>query len=101
LASNILSADSEQLQQISQMFADEADMVEQVTNHLYAKYGPLRGGDWEGEGAEKFFATMEDEVFPKLKKLKEYFERSSETAAQGARTIEDQFSYVMSKTVVR
>ena len=97
MPSNVLSADSEQLQQIAAMFNEEASMVEEVIQYLQSKYEPLRGGEWQGEAAEKFFAQMEDEVFPKLRKMVDYFERSAKTASDGAKTIEDQFAYVMSK----
>ena len=97
MPSNILSADSEQLNQIAAMFNEEANMVGQVLQFLQSKYDPLRSGDWQGDAAEKFFAKMEDEVFPKLKKMQDYFERSAKTATDGAKTIEDQFAMVMAK----
>lgn len=93
----VLSFDSDQLDQIAQMFAQEANMVEQVSNYLRSKYEPLRNGDWEGEGAEKFFDVMESEIFPKLKKLQDYFEQSAQAASGGSNIINEAFAKVMAK----
>jgi WXG100 family type VII secretion target len=97
LPGEIISFDSDQLDQIAKMFADEASMVEQVSNYLRSKYEPLRNGDWEGEGAETFFEVMESEIFPKLKKLQEYFAQSAEAASGGSNIIQEAFSKVMAK----
>jgi WXG100 family type VII secretion target len=97
VAGNVISFDSDQLSQIAQYFNQEADMVDAYANYLLGKYDPLRNGDWQGEGAEKFFDTMENTIFPKMKQLADYFRQSAQASGGASKIVEDAFAKVMAK----
>jgi WXG100 family type VII secretion target len=42
-----------------------------VNRRIKSAQGTLEGGDWIGEGAKKFFAEMEQQVNPSMKRLEQ------------------------------
>lgn len=62
-------ADHDALRQIAQKFNGSAQTIEQTTQKLKSNLETLRGGDWAGKGADKFYAEMESAVLPTYKRL--------------------------------
>lgn len=62
-------ADHDALRQIAQRFNCNAQTIEQTTQKLKGGLETLRGGDWVGKGAEKFYGEMESSVLPTYKRL--------------------------------
>jgi WXG100 family type VII secretion target len=92
----MFQADGDQLQQIAATFDQLAAEVDEKRALLEQKLAPLRDGGWIGEGANALFDAMEQDIFPKMKRLQEYFAFSAETAGVGVKTIDEQFSRVLS-----
>jgi WXG100 family type VII secretion target len=65
---------------ISSAFSEQSDTVKQMNSNLSSKYDKLKGGDWVGVGADKFFQEMEQTVMPSLKRLESALSRGSEAS---------------------
>lgn len=66
------------LSQIAQTFATEADNTKQSTSNIKNKMEQLRGGDWKGDAANKFYAEMDGKVLPALGRLSNALTNASE-----------------------
>lgn len=78
------------LAQIAQSFSREAESTKQSTDDIKSKMEQLRGGDWKGDAANKFYAEMDGAVLPALKRLG--------TALEQAGTITKKISDLMKTT---
>ncbi|MBI3361826.1 MAG: WXG100 family type VII secretion target, partial [Chloroflexi bacterium] len=76
-----------QLKNIQQFFSAQADFNAVQLSKIKARVDTLRGGDWIGEGATKFYAEMNDQVMPSMKRMQRAW-------AEGARVI-GQISAIM------
>jgi WXG100 family type VII secretion target len=74
--------DYEALRQIAQTFAQHTittqHMLEQLKNHM----GVLQGGDWQGQGATKFFLEMDGQVLPAIQRLSHALDESNRVVVQ-------------------
>src|SRR5574342_1200216 len=77
-----IRADYEQLTQIAIAFARHAALTRQTLQHLRQQQDTLRGGDWQGEGAQAFQAEMDTQVAPRLNRLVQALEAANETTLQ-------------------
>jgi WXG100 family type VII secretion target len=57
------------LAQIAQGFGREANNSRQSLQRITSKPDVLRGGDWVGTGADKFYQEMDSSVLPAQKRL--------------------------------
>lgn len=62
-------ADHDALSQIAQRFGAEADKSRQNVTKIKSKLEVLKGGDWVGKGATKFYNEMDSAVLPSLNRL--------------------------------
>lgn len=62
-------ADYGALKEISQTFNRECDSVKEALNNLKQNTETLRGGDWKGDSANKFYREMDSAVLPTLQRL--------------------------------
>ncbi len=69
MPSNRVRADHDQLAQISRGFQSEADNAQRMTQSVRQAMDTLQGGDWVGPGATAFYAEMNGEVLPSLRRL--------------------------------
>jgi WXG100 family type VII secretion target len=59
----------EQLQQIAAKFKAEGNRASDVQRAIKGDVEKLRGGDWIGKGATRFYQEMDSDVLPALKRL--------------------------------
>jgi WXG100 family type VII secretion target len=69
----------EQLDDITNRFASEAEAVERVAQSIRTRYEQLRNGGWVGQGAEMYFREMEGMVFPEIQRLQNALTNASRT----------------------
>jgi WXG100 family type VII secretion target len=62
-------ANYQELQQIASRFKGESDRASQTMRSLKGNVEVLRGGDWIGQGARKFYEEMDGQVFPTVNRL--------------------------------
>ena len=59
----------DQLATLANQFEQEADQTLQMFQQIQNMVENLQGGGWIGVGADRFYAEMEDLLFPALKRL--------------------------------
>lgn len=69
MTAEIVQANFEQLNSISQRLNRQAQMVGQLVQTIRQTYQPLRDGGWKGQAADSFFNEMEASVFPTFQRL--------------------------------
>ncbi len=69
MAHNLIQVNHEQLTEISDQLTAKAEDVERVLSLLDNPFNDLRGGEWTGEAADKFFDEYENEIRPGLERL--------------------------------
>lgn len=80
--------DYQQLEQVAQRFAQQADAINEMIQSTRRSYDVLAEGDWIGEGAEAFKSEMEGEVFPATIRLQEALTTGAEVTNQIAQTLQ-------------
>ncbi|MBL8093455.1 MAG: WXG100 family type VII secretion target [Anaerolineales bacterium] len=73
----------DELSQIAQLFAQEAEAVSKTLQSLRQRKDVLQGGDWVGQAATRFYQEMDSEILPTLGRL----QRALAQAQQVTRTI--------------
>lgn len=68
-----ITADYEQLEQIASQFAQTAHEMDVLRNTLTQQVDDLYTDGWRGEGSNKFFAEMDDDVLPAMRRLYDAF----------------------------
>jgi len=69
MPSDKVRSDFDELAKIGQLFNAQSSAIGGTNNRIKSAQGTLQGGDWIGEGAKKFFAEMEQQVNPSMKRL--------------------------------
>lgn len=82
MPASVVKADYEQLQQIAAQFEQEADQIRQQASEIKAQIETLRGGDWEGIGADLFYREMDDAVLPSFTRLSQAMTAANRTTLQ-------------------
>lgn len=62
-------SDHDALKTLAGKFGQQAESSRQMTQNLKSKMDVLRGKDWVGKGADKFYAEMDSALFPSLTRL--------------------------------
>lgn len=88
MAAPKIKADYAQLTEIAQCFQQQAEALDQQLNTIKHGVGKLSAGDWQGQGANTFYAEMNADVMPALKRLG----KALAQAAQQTLVISQQFS---------
>ncbi len=71
MPASIVRSDRDGLKEVEGTFNNEAQRVEQFSRDIMGKMDKLKGGDWIGEAATKFYERMEGEVIPELNRLRD------------------------------
>jgi WXG100 family type VII secretion target len=69
MAPSKFKADYSGLSEIAKTFGSEAENSRQSISNLKSKMETLRGGDWKGDAANKFYAEMDGAVLPAYTRL--------------------------------
>lgn len=79
MPASTIRADFDQLEQIAAKFGEQRDRLEQTRRSVSAATQTLQNGDWVGDSANRFYAEMQDTVFPALGRLVAAFEQAQVT----------------------
>jgi WXG100 family type VII secretion target len=66
---DVFRGDYDQLKQIASKFNEQADAIHQEDQNIKSKMEKLKGGDWYGKGADKFYQEMDSTIMPAMIKL--------------------------------
>ena len=69
MPADITQADYDELQGCAREFFQQADAVQELLKSVQAKVDVLRGGDWVGANADKFYDEMDSAICPAIQKL--------------------------------
>ncbi len=69
----------DQIKQIGARFNTKADEINQLIKTLTSNVDNLRGGGWVGEGADSFYAEMENLIFPTFMNLCNALQETQQT----------------------
>jgi WXG100 family type VII secretion target len=75
-------SDRDGLKEVEGKFNNEAQRVEQFSRDIMSKMDKLKGGDWVGEAATKFYERMESEVIPECNRLRDAMYESAKVTKQ-------------------
>jgi WXG100 family type VII secretion target len=64
-----IRADHDQLAQIAQRWTIQADAVQNSTQNVRQRLEKLKGGDWYGDSASRFYGEMDSAIMPALLRL--------------------------------
>jgi len=64
-----IRVDYDMLKKIADVFRQKETDAQQVIQKLTGPLETLKGGDWIGLGADAFYAEMDNEILPAMKKL--------------------------------
>lgn len=98
MAAPQVRSDYDQLKDLQKSFSAQAEAVAKTTQHLRSIMDKLQGGDWIGEGAQKYYQEMNDQVLPTLNRLHRALDeaaRATGTISQTMKTAEDEASRVL------
>ena len=79
---NIIQTDYSVLQQIATIFERESDDMHRLVNDLNRRAEALRSGGWKSQGANAFYAEMDTQVMPALKRLVRALHSGGQTTRQ-------------------
>jgi WXG100 family type VII secretion target len=74
---------------LAQGFDDGSAKSEAVHKNLLEQVNQLKGGDWKGPNAEKFYQIMEQTLFPANKRLTKALDEAGDTMRQVTKMIND------------
>jgi len=91
-------ADYDALKNVAQGFSQQADETAKSLQSLQGQMETLQGGDWVGQGATAFYAEMNDQVLPTIKRLQSALQNSADITqkiSQAMKTAEDDAAKVL------
>lgn len=80
--------DYEQMQAIGKQFQSSGDEMQNLLNTTKQKVEAIRGAQWQGDAADKFFIEMEQTVFPAFQRLVDALNHSSQVSVKLTQTIQ-------------
>ena len=69
MSANTVRADYEALTQVGQQFSRQTDATRRTLEQLKRNMDVLQRGDWQGQGADKFYEEMNSAVLPSMQRL--------------------------------
>lgn len=69
MSARVIQCDYDDLASIMSNFSQQADQTRQLMEMMRRVVGDLQSGGWIGNGAQAFFAEMEDLVFPGMNRM--------------------------------
>src|SRR5258708_7268773 len=91
-------ADYDALKNVAQGFSQQADETAKSLQALQGQMDTLHGGDWIGQGATAFYAEMNDQVLPTIKRLQSALQTSADITqkiSQAMKSAEDEAAKVL------
>lgn len=82
MAAPRIRTDHDRLVQIASSFGRQAQHAQQSVQRIQLQVDQLQGGDWIGRGAKAFYAEMDQEVLPALKRLTDALAQAQRTTIQ-------------------
>ncbi|MBM4423811.1 MAG: WXG100 family type VII secretion target [Chloroflexi bacterium] len=82
-------SDHDQLQTIQNTFSQQADAISRMNQNIRSRMETLKGGDWIGEGARKFYSEMDEQVMPSLLRLQKALAEAARVTAQISRLFQN------------
>ncbi|MEZ4864328.1 MAG: WXG100 family type VII secretion target [Caldilineaceae bacterium] len=92
-----IRADYEQLEQIANKFARQAQEIQQMLQRVRGSMDKLENGGWIGRGSQAFFAEMNGKIMPASQRLQQALgeaNRSVKDISQTVRQAEEEASSV-------
>lgn len=89
MGADIIQAKYEELESIASCFGQWAEANADMNSRLERAMQTLQQGDWEGKGAAAFFAEMNGEVFPAMRRLIEALEKAQSVTLEVRNIIQD------------
>lgn len=83
-----IRADYEEMEQISNRFANQSQTVQQMMQKVRSSMDKLESGDWIGRGSDAFFNEMNSEVLPATERLIQALDEASRTTKDIAQTVQ-------------
>jgi len=77
-----IRADYDQLDEVANRFAKQAQVAEQLKKSLQSKMEPLENGDWIGQGSDAFFEEMNSDIMPAVERLIDVLQDASAVAKE-------------------
>ncbi|MCD4686784.1 MAG: WXG100 family type VII secretion target [Anaerolineae bacterium] len=93
---DLFQANSEVLQEVSQLFRQQADALGESLERFMATAENMRGHAWIGLGAEAFFDELDTLLAPEARKIVENLLTSADGVDKVAQTIEDGIARILS-----
>jgi WXG100 family type VII secretion target len=93
-----IRADYDALKNAAQSFRQQSEAAAQSLQALKGQMDTLQGGDWIGQGANAFYAEMNDQVLPTLQRLRAALQTSADITqqiSQQMKTAEDEAARVL------
>jgi WXG100 family type VII secretion target len=84
-----IRSDFDQLNEIQRRWSAEADMTRNAIQSLNSCMDRLKGGDWYGDSATKFFNEMDSAVMPALQRLEQALREAQNTTSKIADSMRD------------
>ena len=78
MPANVIQANYETLDQVARLFDQNAQVIEKTLWKMIDTVEALASDGWWGSGADAFYAEMEDEVLPQVRRLKASLEQSTD-----------------------
>ncbi len=79
MGAEVIQADYEQLNTITNYFQHQADLIHQVSQRVNRDMDALQGGGWQGEGIQAFTKELEGEVLPSIDRLRQAMVEAQKT----------------------
>ncbi|MBX7214435.1 MAG: WXG100 family type VII secretion target [Thermoflexales bacterium] len=89
MGNNIVRSNHDELKTIASKFSSEAEAVNQMNQNLNSNIETLKGGDWIGQGAKAFYAEMDGQVMPSLKRLASALGEAAKVTNQISQTMQN------------
>lgn len=82
-----IQANYDDLQDVASRFTNQAQAIQAMLQRVSSSYSKLRGGGWQGRGADAFFGEMEDIVLPATGRLQDALEQAGQATGNIARAV--------------
>jgi WXG100 family type VII secretion target len=92
---DLFQANSEVLQEVAQMFTQQADALRETLQRFTATAEDIRDHAWIGLGANTFFDEFDTVLVPQAEQIITNLESSAERINKVAQTIEDGISHIL------
>ncbi|MBI1294621.1 WXG100 family type VII secretion target [bacterium] len=82
MSNEIVRVDHEALEQVTGKFGTHAQATTETVRAIQRAYDPLKNGGWIGQGASAFYAEMDEQIIPALRRLAAALDQAEKTTAE-------------------